>query len=118
MSVELTGPNHCAECGMSITMETFYDGDSGHFTFTIENVTVQVPGLYVCTNCAGAIMVGERESGVSFYDAAMFLMETYIPQAAAYLDRGEGDEAFMAAARHRLHKAVDCAEILAMASLL
>lgn len=118
MTVKLTGPANCAECGTGITEQTCRDGDAGHFTFTIEDVSVEVPGLYICTPCTAAIMVGERESGVTYEAAAMFLVETYIPLAAAYIDHGDGDKAFAASARHRLHWAMECAEILAMASLL
>jgi len=119
MTVKLTGPGNCAECGTGITDLMAMEGDIGHFTFTIQGVTVQVPGLYVCTNCAGAIMAGELESGVTYGAAAGFLTDSFIPAIERYMEVHDGDvEAGVETAHARLHEAMRCAEILAMSSLL
>jgi hypothetical protein len=117
MTVNLTGPNNCAECGTSTPIEVALAGDAGPFVFTIEGVRIEVPGLYVCTSCAGAIMVGEKQSGVTYADAAMFLAETYVPLAIMWLERNQGDPLWNDSLV-RVKQAVECAEILAMASLL
>lgn len=114
MSVELTGPGNCAECGTGITAIMALEGDAGPFTFTIEDVRLEVPGLYVCFTCAGAIMAGEKQSAVTYEAAVMFLIDSFVPAIARYMARHRDDEI----AYTRLHQALDCAEILAMASLL
>lgn len=100
MTVQLTGPGNCAECGTVLTEDIVMDGDAGPLTFTIRGHVVEVPGLYVCTPCAGAIMVGEKESGVTWAMAADFLENNFMPKVMAFIDRSENlAEVLMAGAR-------------------
>lgn len=79
MAVELTGPDNCAECGTPTPLETVLAGDAGALVVSIRGHAIEVPGLYVCTNCAGSIMVGEREPSVTWDAAMAFLNDIYGP---------------------------------------
>jgi hypothetical protein len=111
---------NCAECGTGITEQTVLDGDAGPLVMVVEDHMLEVPGLYVCTPCAGAIMVGERRSTVTKMAAVEFLMETYVPLALNWLSRNEGtaDQAFFESAKARMQEALELAEILCIAGLL
>jgi hypothetical protein len=92
MTVELTGPGNCAECGTELTMEATLAGDAGPLVMNIRTHAIEVPGLYVCTPCAGAVMVGEKESAVTFQRAADFLEKVFAPKVAAFIEHAvEGD---------------------------
>ena len=85
MAVELTGPDNCAECGTGILAETVLDGDAGALVLATDTGMVEVPGLYVCTNCAGEIMVGERQPTATPDRVLKFLTEDYAPALAMHL---------------------------------
>jgi hypothetical protein len=107
MTVNLTGPHNCAECGTGITLETALDGDSGHLVITIRGHKVEIPGLYVCTPCAGAIMAGERESGVTWEAARDFLAGVYRPLLTAHLLLGEPGPDMLLATIARLNDVME-----------
>lgn len=115
MAVELTGPGNCAECGTELNAEIVMNEDAGPLRFTVEGHLVEVPGLYVCTPCAGAIMVGEKESGVTLQAAVTFLADDFMPKIIYYISICPDD--FEMAFR-RLQEASKTAEILAMAWML
>jgi hypothetical protein len=82
---QLTGPDNCAECGAETPLETVFNGDSGPLVIPVNDDLVEIPGLYVCTNCAGAIMVGEKEATVTPERALGFLTDTYLPRLAEHM---------------------------------
>jgi hypothetical protein len=85
MAVELTGPGNCAECGTPTPIEACLAGDAGQLVVSIKGHAIEVPGLYVCTGCAGAIMVGEREPTVTWEAARDFLNDIYGPILCGHL---------------------------------
>jgi hypothetical protein len=82
---ELTGPSNCAECGTETPLETVRNGDAGALVLATPTGMVEVPGLYVCTGCAGAIMVGEKAPTVTPERAVAFLADEYLPRLAMSL---------------------------------
>jgi hypothetical protein len=87
--VKLTGPHNCAECGTRLTAKAVLAGDAGHLLVNIRGHAIEIPGLYVCTPCAGAIMVGEKQSQVTLEAASAFLNDEYGPRLCAALLLGE-----------------------------
>jgi hypothetical protein len=116
-TVELTGPLNCAECGTGLTEEIVTAGDAGPFIFTIRGHMVEVPGLYVCTPCAGAIMVGEKESGVTWAAAADFLENNFAPRVMTLIERSD-DMAEIIMAATRLEEIAQMAFILRALEML
>ena len=84
MTPEL-GPDNCAECGTEITEQTMLAGDAGPLVLATDDGMTGIPGLYVCTNCAGAIMVGERQATITRERAVGFLADIYAPKLAMHL---------------------------------
>jgi hypothetical protein len=83
---ELTGPNNCAECGTETPFEVYLAGDAGALRITAPNgELVAIPGLAICTDCAGSIMVGEREPTVTVERAVQWLTEGYAPMLASIM---------------------------------
>ena len=101
---QLTGPNNCAECGIPTPIDMTLNGDAGALVIPVEDDLVEVPGLYVCTGCAGAIMVGEREATATPERALDFLTGIYIPRLADAMTQAQNE---LAAAYNRFQ---DCAE--------
>lgn len=85
MAVELTGPNNCAECGTPTPLEACLAGDAGALVVSIRGHAIEVPGLYVCTDCAGSIMVGEREPSVTWEAVAAYLNDIFGPMICELL---------------------------------
>jgi hypothetical protein len=52
---------------------------------------VEVPGLYVCTPCAGAIMVGDKECTVTPEQAVTFLTDIYVSKLAYAMTVAQND---------------------------
>jgi len=102
---ELTGPNNCAECGTPLSQATVEAGDAGSLVIAFGDEMVEIPGLYICTNCAGAIMVGEKDRTVTPERAVEFLTGTYIPILAHVMTNAQNE---FALAHSRFH---DCKEI-------
>lgn len=92
---ELTGPNNCAECGRPTPLDMAEAGDAGALVIPINGDMVEVPGLYVCTDCAGSVMVGEREATVTPERAVKFLTETYIPILASFMTHHKNEFAIV-----------------------
>ena len=95
---ELTGPDNCAECGTHLSAETALAGDAGPLVVAFDGGMTEIPGLYVCTECAGAVMVGEKPSTVTLEQAVKFLTEIYIPLLADYMTTAQNE---LAAAYNR-----------------
>lgn len=82
MAIELTGPHNCAECGIKITDAMVLEGEAGPVSLFVNDQLIPIPGLAQCTNCAGEVMVGERESNVTPEKARAFLTEVFAPKLA------------------------------------
>lgn len=82
MEIELTGPHNCAECGTEITLAMVEEGEAGPVFLSVNEQVTVIPGLVQCTNCAGEVMVGERESNVTAEKAKAFLTEVFAPKLA------------------------------------
>ena len=82
---ELTGPMNCAECGTDTSIEVYEAGDCDQLVIAFGGELVEIPGLVICTNCAGAVMVGERESTVTPERAVEFLTSVYAPILASVM---------------------------------
>ena len=108
---ELTGPGNCAECGTALPVEAIMSGDGGPLAVDIRGHRIEIPGLYVCTPCAGAIMVGERESGVSLEAIVAFFEGNFGPRlVGAVMTADDRQMADMCAQR--------LAEVMELQSLL
>lgn len=83
-------PKACVECGTAINEEGILSGDVGPFRMTVRGHVLEVPAMYVCTPCAGAVMVGEKESTVTFAGVAEF-MEYMINRCADAIEHIEDD---------------------------
>ena len=101
---ELAGPNNCAECGTETPLDMCLNGDADSLVIPFGDELIEIPGLYVCTGCAGAIMVGERERTVTPERAVEFLTKVYIPLLATHMTYHQNE---MAVAYNRF---LDCAE--------
>ena len=95
MAVELTGPGNCAECGTPTPLESCLAGDAGPLVVSVKGHAIEVPGLYVCTECAGSIMVGEREPTVTWDAAMAFLNDIYGPLLCGHLLFPPGDDSIV-----------------------
>lgn len=113
MAIELTGPTNCAECGTECTLETALNGDTSGYTITVKGHRIGIPGLSVCTPCAGAIMVGEKEATVTLEAAKAFLDDIWGPKMVMAVLTLPDDIAELAAG-----KAVDAAELSALLEAL
>jgi DNA-directed RNA polymerase subunit RPC12/RpoP len=110
--VKLTGPYNCAECGTGLTMENALDGDSGPLLVNIRGHLIEIPGLYACTPCAGAIMVGEKQSQVTYQAANAFLNDEYGPRLCSALLMGEDSPVDVASTLTRLQDVLEVQFIL------
>lgn len=82
---ELTGPGRCAECGKDVPIEAVFSHDAAPLVVPVNGETIEVPGLYICTPCAGAIMVGDKAATVTAERATDFLTKVYIPILADHM---------------------------------
>lgn len=116
---ELIGPANCAECGTPLE-EIVRAGDAGPLVLTVHGHLIEVPGLYVCTPCAGAVMVGEKDSTVGLHDAAEYLVDKFLPMLELFMEchLDDADPAELLLAYHRAHEAAHVAELLALGGLM
>jgi|SRR5579859_1781599 len=82
---ELTGPANCAECGTYLDETVVIAGDAGPLVVSVNETMTEIPGLYVCTPCAGAIMVGEKQATATAERALEFLTGDYILKLAEFM---------------------------------
>lgn len=111
MAIELTGPDNCAECGTEITTATLMADDAGPLVLDIKGHKIEVPGLYVCTPCAGAVMTGERETGVTYEAARDYLRDNFAPKVATFIEITDDPIEIMIAVS-RLNDTLEMAKLL------
>jgi hypothetical protein len=110
MTVKLTGPVNCAECGSAFTEAIIASGGSAPATVNIRGHQVPIPGLWRCIPCTLLIADGSRS--------------TVTPEAALeYLDDIFGPamvEAVIMAESHleALRAAEKLAEVLEVSDVL
>jgi hypothetical protein len=110
MTVKLTGPLNCAECGTPFTDQIILAGGSAPAAVNIRGHQVKIPGLWRCIPCALAIS-GGQESTVTMETAMEYLDGIFGPAMVAVVI-GAGSLA------ERLKGAERLAEVLEVSAIL